>query len=123
MKAIGTTVPRLLSAAFSVALVASVMAGEIDSAELTPYEGQIRSITIDTCGLEPGSCQGSIVLAQAGDAREVRLAVKPETWLKRGDRFVTICQLGVGSYVKVKAVRIPQQPLQQITPLSAGRSS
>lgn len=123
MKAIGTTALWLLSAALAVALVASVMAGETDSAEVRPYEGQIRSIKIDKCGLEPGSCQGSIVLAQAGDATEVRLAVTPGTWLKRGDRFVTICQLGVGNYVQVKAVRIPQQPLQQITPLSAGRSS
>lgn len=123
MKAIGTTVPRLLSAALAVALVASLMVGKTDSAEVTPYEGQVRSIKIAKCGLEPGSCEGSIVLAQAGDAREVRLAVKPGTWLKRGDRLVTICQLGVGNYVQVKAVRIPQQPLQEITPLSAGRSS
>jgi hypothetical protein len=88
-----------------------------------PYEGQIRSIKIDECGLEPGSCEGSIILAQAGGAREVRLAVKPGTRLKRGDRFVTLDELGIGTYVKVKAVQLPRQRLQQITPLSAGRSS
>jgi hypothetical protein len=123
MKAIGTTVLWLLGAAFSVALVAAAMAGETDSAAVMPYEGQIRSIQIDKCGLEPGSCQGSIILAQAGGAREVRLAVTPGTWLKRGDRLVTIDELGVGNDVKVKTVRIPHQPLQEITPLSAGKSS
>jgi hypothetical protein len=123
MKAIGTTVLWFLGAALPVVLVASVMAGETDSGEVTSYEGQIRSIQIDKCGPDPGSCEGSIMLAQASGAREVRLAVKPGTWLKRGDRLVTIDELGVGNYVKVKAVRIPHQPLQEITPLSAGRSS
>jgi hypothetical protein len=88
-----------------------------------PYEGQIRSIQIDKCGLEPGSCEGSVILAQAGGAGEVRLAIQPGTWLKRGDQLVTIEELGVGNYVKVEAVQIPAQPLQQITVLSAGRSS
>lgn len=68
MKAIGTTVQWFLGAVLPVVLVASVMAGETDSAEVTPYEGQIRSIQIDKCGPEPGSCEGSIMLAQAGGA-------------------------------------------------------
>ena len=29
------------------------------------YTGQVRAIKIDQCGLEPGTCEGSLVLAQA----------------------------------------------------------
>jgi predicted deacylase len=123
MKAIKITDMWLLGAALSVALIASVGADATDSAKVMPYEGQIQSIKIDKCGLQAGSCEGSIILAQAGGAGEVRLAVKPGTWLKRGDQLATIDELGVGNYVKVRALQIPRQPLQEITPVSAGRSS
>jgi hypothetical protein len=83
------------------------------------YEGQIKSMKIDNCGLQPGSCEGSVILAQAGGTGEVRLAIQPGTWLKRGDQLVTIDELGVGNYVKVEAVQIPRQPLQQISVLSS----
>jgi hypothetical protein len=49
----------------------------------------------------------------------VTLAIKPGTWLKRGDQLVTIDELGVGNYVKVEAVQIPGEPLQRITILSS----
>jgi hypothetical protein len=48
------------------------------------------------------------------------LAIKPGTWLKRGDQLVTIDELSVGNYVKVEAMQIPGQQLQQITILSTG---
>jgi hypothetical protein len=82
------------------------------------FEGQIKSIKVDKCGLQPGSCEGSIVLAKAGTGEEVTLAIKPGTWLKRGDQFVTVDELGVGNYVKAEAVQLPGQQLQQITILS-----
>jgi hypothetical protein len=85
-----------------------------------PYEGQITSIKIDNCGLQPGSCEGSVILAQARGAGESRLAIQPGTWLNRGEQIVTIDELGVGNYVKVEAVQIPRQPLQRITILSSG---
>jgi hypothetical protein len=97
------------------------MAGGGTSAKVMPYEGQIRSIKIDKCGLRPGTCEGSIVLAKAGSNEEVTLAIKPGTWLKRGDQFVTIDELGVGNYVRAEAVEIPGQQLQQITVLGVGR--
>ena len=50
------------------------------------------------------------------------LAIKPGTWLKRGDQFVTIDELGVGNYVKAEALEIPGQQLQRITVLGVGRS-
>ncbi|MGH8065988.1 MAG: hypothetical protein ACRERE_12315 [Candidatus Entotheonellia bacterium] len=123
MNAIRTTVMWLLGVTLVVGLVASAGAGATSAATVMPYAGQIKSIKIDHCGLQPGSCEGSVILAQAGGAGEVRLAVKPGTWLKRGDQFVTIDELGVGNYVKVEALQLPRQPLQQITVLSAGRSS
>jgi hypothetical protein len=121
VKGIRTTLVVLLCAAFSFALVASVVAGGAYSAKVQPYEGQIKSIKIDKCGLQPGTCEGSVILARAGGAGEVTLAIKPGTWLKRGDQFVTIDELGVGNYVKAEAVQIPGQQLQQITVLNSAQ--
>jgi hypothetical protein len=118
MKGIRTTLVLLLSAVFSLALVASVTAGGGYSSKVQPYEGQIKSIKVDKCGLQPGSCEGSVILASKGGGGEVTLAIKPGTWLKRGDQLVTIDELGVGNYVKVEAVQIPGQQLQQITIMS-----
>jgi hypothetical protein len=92
-----------------VALCGSVMAlGGAASQQraILSYEGQIRSVKIDKCGLQPGSCEGSLVLATQ-ERGEVALAVKPGTWIKRGTNLVTIDELGVGNYVKVQAVEIP----------------
>jgi hypothetical protein len=121
MKGIRTTLILLLCAAFSSALIASVTAGGGYGTKMQPYEGQIKSIKIDKCGLQPGSCEGSVILARAGGAGEVTLAIKPGTWLKRGDQFVTIDELGVGNYVKAEAVQIPGQQLQQITILNSAQ--
>jgi hypothetical protein len=110
----------LLCTALSLGVVSLAMAGAASKATVQPYEGQIKSIKIDKCGLQPGSCEGSVILARAAAGEEVTLAIKPGTWLKRGDRLVTIDELGVGNYVKVEAVQIPGQQLQQITILSTG---
>jgi hypothetical protein len=120
MKALKLIFAWLLCAAVSLAPMASVMAGEASSAKVQPYEGQIRSIKIDKCGLQPGTCEGSVILARAGGAGEVTLAIKPGTWLERADQFVTIDELGVGNYVKVEALQIPGQQLQQISIMSTG---
>jgi hypothetical protein len=122
MKRIRTTLVLLLWATLSLALAVSVMAGAASKAAVQPYEGQIKSIKIDKCGLQPGTCEGSIILARAGGAGEVTLAIRPGTWLKRGDQFVTIDELGVGNYVKAEAVQIPGQQLQQITVLNSARN-
>lgn len=120
MRRTRSVVGFLLCAALSVAFIASAMAGAASTAKVMPYEGQIKSIKVDKCGLQPGSCEGSIILARAGGAGEVTLAIKPGTWLKRGDQFVTIDELGVGNYVKVEAIQIPGIELQQISVLSTG---
>jgi hypothetical protein len=120
MKRSRTVLILLLCSVFSLTLVASIMAGAASSAKMQPYEGQIKSIKVDKCGLQPGSCEGAVILARAAGAGEVTLAIKPGTWLKRGDQLVTIDELGVGNYVKVEAVQLPGQELQQITILSSG---
>jgi hypothetical protein len=112
----------LLCTALSWGFVSPALAGAPSTAPVQPYEGQIRSIKIDKCGLQPGTCEGAVILAKAGGGGEVTLAIKPGTWLKRGDQFVTIDELGVGNYVKVEAIQIPGQQLQQITVLGVGRS-
>jgi hypothetical protein len=109
----------LLCTALSWALVSLVLAGAASKAAVQPYEGQIKSIKVDKCGLQPGSCEGSVILARAKGAGEITLAIKPGTWLKRGDQFVTIDELGVGNYVKVEAIQIPGTQLQQITILNS----
>src|SRR5262245_39730815 len=115
MKRLRATLVLFLWAALSFALAVSVLEGGAISAKVQPFEGQIKSVKIDKCGLQPGTCEGSIILAQAGGAGEVRLAIKPGTWLKRGDQFVTIDELGVGNYIKAQAVQLPGQELPQIT--------
>jgi hypothetical protein len=120
MVKVRTVLILLLCSLFSLALVASILAGAASSAKMQPYEGQIKSIKVDKCGLQPGSCEGSLILTRAAGAGEITLAIKPGTWLKRGDQLVTIDELGIGNYVKVEAVQLPGQQLQQITILSSG---
>jgi hypothetical protein len=67
-----------------------------------PYTGQVESINIDHCDQQPGTCAGSLVLAQAGD-REVTLTIPAGTTIQRGDERVHLEQLGVGNHVTVQA--------------------
>jgi hypothetical protein len=115
-----TVLILLLCGVISLALAGSIMAGASSSAKAQQYEGQIKSIKVDKCGLQPGSCEGSVILAQRVGGGEVTLAIKPGTWLKRGDQLITIDELGIGNYVRVEAVQLPGQQLQQITILSSG---
>jgi hypothetical protein len=72
------------------------------------YEGQIKSIRVDKCGLQPGLCEGSIILAQKG-GDEATLDVRVGTWIKRGDHFLTIDELQVGDRVKAQTFKISGQ--------------
>jgi hypothetical protein len=83
--------------------------GIASAAAQTPtrsYAGQVREIKIDQCGLEPGTCAGSLVLAQAR-GQEVDLAVPAGTSIQRGDQRVHLEELGVGNYVMVQAAPLP----------------
>jgi hypothetical protein len=107
----------LLCLVVSWAFASWVMAAQ--EAKVQSYEGQIKSVKVDKCGMQPGSCEGSIILAKVGGGEEVTLAIKPGTWLKRGTQLVTIDELGIGNHVKVEAVQLAGEPLQRITILSA----
>ena len=66
------------------------------------YTGQVREIKIDQCGLEPGTCAGSLVLAQAR-GQEIDLAIPAGFTIQRGNQRVHLEELGVGNYVMVQA--------------------
>jgi hypothetical protein len=85
------------------------------------YEGEIRSIKVDKCGLQPGLCEGSIILAQRG-GQETPLNIRVGTWMKRGDRLLTIDELQVGERVKVQTFRLPGEanPRAAIVEFSQG---
>ncbi len=82
------------------------MAGEQRQAPIHQYTGQVQAIKIDRCGLQPGTCEGSIVLKLQG-GQEVALAILPGTWIKRGDQLVLIDELGVGNYIRAQAAPLP----------------
>lgn len=82
------------------------MAAAAQPAPAQPYTGQVREINIDQCGLEPGTCAGSLVLAQAR-GQEVTLTIPAGTAMQRGDECVHLEELGVGNYVMVQAAPVP----------------
>jgi hypothetical protein len=82
------------------------MAAAAQPAPAQTYRGQVREINIDQCGLEPGTCAGSLVLAQAR-GQQVALAIPAGTTLQRGDERVHLEELGIGNYVMVQAARQP----------------
>jgi hypothetical protein len=71
-------------------------------ATIQPYTGQVESIHIDHCDQQPGTCAGSLVLAQAGGG-EVTLTIPAGATIQRGDERVHLGGLGVGNYVTVQA--------------------
>jgi hypothetical protein len=73
------------------------------------YTGLVREIHIDQCGLEPGTCEGSLVLAQAR-GQEVDLAIPAGATIKRGGQRVHLEELGVGNYVMVQAAPLTPVP-------------
>ena len=86
------------------------VASAAPQAQAQSYTGQVREVKIDQCGLEPWTCEGSLVLAQAR-GQEVDLAIPAGTTIQRGNERVHLEELGVGNYVMVQAV--PLSPLQQ----------
>jgi hypothetical protein len=73
------------------------------------YTGQVREIHIDRCGLEPGTCAGSLVLAQARGG-QVDLAIPVGTTIQRGNQRVHLEELGIGNYVMVQARSLAPLP-------------
>jgi hypothetical protein len=99
-----------LAALLTVGVGTWGVAGAAPQARAQSFTGQVREVKIDDCGLEPGTCEGSLVLAQAR-GQEVDLAIPVGTMIQRGNEHVHLEELGVGNYVMVQAV--PLSPLQQ----------
>jgi hypothetical protein len=72
----------------------------------TIYEGQIKAVKIVKCGLQPGLCEGSIILARQG-SEDTQVEVRIGTWIKRGTNFLTIEDLRIGDQVKAQTFRLP----------------
>ena len=106
MERIKAVVMLLLCTALAVGVVSLGVAGEQRPTPVKQYEGQVKSIKVDKCGLQPGTCEGSIVLAQKGGS-EVALAIRPGTWIQRGDQLVLIDELAVGNYLRARAAQLP----------------
>ncbi len=109
----------LLCLALALGLASLSIAGEQKTTPVKQDERQIKSVKIDKCALQPGSCEGSIILAQKTGG-EVTLAIKPGPWIQRGDKYVTIEELGVGNYVKARATQIAGEPIPRLTDIYAG---
>src|ERR671935_3194824 len=102
MRHITALVVLLCGAALCVGWGSLGRAGEQRQAPVRQYIGQIQSIKIDRCGLQPGTCEGSVILKLSG-GQEVTLAILPGTWIQRGDHLVLIDELGVGNYITAQA--------------------
>jgi hypothetical protein len=99
-----------LAALLTVGVGAWGMASAAPQAQAQSYTGQVREIKIDQCGLEPGTCAGSLVLAQAR-GQQIDLAIPAGTTIQRGNQRVHLEELGVGNYVMVQAT--PLSPLPE----------
>jgi hypothetical protein len=78
------------------------------SALLKQYWGKITSVRIDRCGKRPGLCEGVIILARR-EGGLVTLAIRPGTWIKRGDHLVLLDELSVGDEIHVQAIELPTE--------------
>jgi hypothetical protein len=87
------------------------MASAAPQAPVQPYAGQVKEIKIDQCGVEPGTCEGSLVLQQSG-GQEVALAIQPGTPIQRGNQLVHLEELGIGNYVTAQATPLTRQTPQ-----------
>lgn len=105
MKGTKATASLVLGLALILAVALPVIAEDQRSALFKQYWGIITSIRIDRCGTRPGLCIGAIILAQR-EGEEVTLAIRPGTWIKRGERLVLLEELRVGHNVHVQTVEI-----------------
>jgi hypothetical protein len=105
MKGIIATALLGLCLALIIAVAWPALAEEQRSALLKQYWGTITSIRIDRCRKQPGLCEGAITLARR-EGGEVTLAIRPGTWIKRGECLVLLEELRVGHDVHVQAIEI-----------------
>ena len=99
---------------FIVGVTALDTAGEQRSAQLKQYWGRITAVRVDRCGKRPGLCEGVIMLTQR-EAELVRLAIRPGTWIKRGDHLVLLDELSMGDEIHVQAIEIASEGSMRAT--------
>ncbi len=73
------------------------------------YEGRIKAVRVERCGLQPGLCEGSMILASKG-GEETPVDIRVGTWIRRGEYFLTIEDLKIGDQVKTQTFRLPGEP-------------
>ena len=86
----------------------------------TIYEGQIKAVKIVKCGMQPGLCEGSIILARQG-SEDTQVEVRIGTWIKRGGNFLTIEDLNIGDRVKAQTFRLPGETYPRVAILEFTR--
>jgi hypothetical protein len=100
--------------ALTIGLASLGTAGEPRTALLKQYWGKIISVRVDKCGKQPGLCEGMIILAQR-DGGPLALAIRPGTWIKRGDHLVLLEELSVGDNIHVQAIEIAEEGAMRAT--------
>lgn len=98
----------------TIGLASLGTAGEPRTALLKQYWGKIISVRVDKCGKRPGLCEGMIILAQR-DGGPLALAIRPGTWIKRGDQLVLLEELSVGNDIHVQAIEIAEEGTMRAT--------
>ena len=77
--------------------------GAAPQAPVQVYRGQVQEIEIDRCGRQAGTCEGSLVLAQAR-GQKLALAIPAGTLIQRGEQRLYLAELGIGNYVTVQTM-------------------
>lgn len=98
----------------TIGLASLGTAGEPRTALLKQYWGKIISVRVDKCGKRPGLCEGMIILEQR-DRGPLALAIRPGTWIKRGDQLVLLEELSVGNDIHVQAIEIAEEGTMRAT--------
>ena len=98
----------------TIGLASLGTAGEPRTALLKQYWGEITSVRVDKCGKQPGLCEGMIILARR-DGGQLALAIRPGTWIKRGDRLILLEELRVGDDVHIQAIEMPEEGAMRAT--------
>lgn len=98
----------------TIGLASLGTAGEPRTALLKQYWGKIISVRVDKCGKRPGLCEGMIILVQH-DGGPLALAIRPGTWIKRGDQLVLLEELSVGDNIHVQAIEIAEEGTMRAT--------
>ena len=123
---VGTGLRSLWVAALQLAWMALAI-GAVARAEtedqgwsrLRQYRGRVESVNVDGCGQRPGSCEGTITLMRRHGG-EVTLAIRPEMWIKRGERLVHLEDLRVGDEIHVHAFEAPGEGAKRAGERSVG---